>query len=413
MAYCTIIYAVSTSITCMTNPKQHQHKTGHATPNDQDGLAVSVIRNKISAIYGKEPDATEEIIEAETVTGHRSRHQKYMHQLTTSGRSLAEIQTAWHNYYVGLPDKQKHEVWQEFYATHEQARRQTYQSPDTPYPSLPKQQPISSKSADDSAGRHSKPQTADAIKKQVLHKVTARGKLSKKQHIKSLLFGVSLGSIVVLIFLFGFFNERFVAPFITPSKTVSSTPIIIDPGSTQAGPNPEIIVPKINVEIPVVYDVPSIQEADIQAALEHGVVHYPTTPVPGQLGNTVIVGHSSNNIFNQGKYKFAFVLLNKLEIGDMFYLTKDGVRYAYRIYEKRVVAPTDVSVLGPTDKPATATLITCDPPGTTISRLIVVGEQISPDPTKNTRADIQPDLSQPTVVPGNAPSLWQRIRDIF
>ncbi|MCA9333489.1 sortase, partial [Candidatus Saccharibacteria bacterium] len=103
--------------------------------------------------------------------------------------------------------------------------------------------------------------------------------------------------------------------------------------------------------------------------------------------------------------------LNKLETGDLFYLTKDGVRYAYRVYEKRIVSPTDTSVLGPTSKPATATLITCDPPGTSINRLIVVGEQISPDPSQNAASTAQPLNQEPAVIPGNAPSLWSRITD--
>lgn len=364
-----------------------------------DERAVRLIRDKIDSLYGKEPDAKIEAQEAAEAGQHRSKHQKHMYELSTSGKSLAEIQTAWHQYYTGLPDKEKHEVWQEFYEEHDRAK------------SEPVQQTAPPKQDNENKPESPRPQTEAGIKKQLLNSVTARGKLSKKQHIKSLLFGLSMGSIVILIFLFSFFNERFVAPFITPSRSVSSTPIVIDPGLTAVGPEPEVIIPKINVEVPVVYDVASIDEDAIQAALEGGVVHYPTTPDPGQKGNVAIVGHSSNNIFNKGKYKFAFVLLNKLEEGDLFYLTKDGVRYAYKVYEKRVVSPTDTSVLGSATKPATATLITCDPPGTSINRLIVVGEQISPDPNLNAESTAKPSSENPAIVPGNAQSLWSRLVD--
>ena len=221
-----------------------------------------------------------------------------------------------------------------------------------------------------------------------------------------------MGSLVVLVLLFGFFNDRFIAPFITPSRSVSSTPILID-SNTAVGPEPKVIIPKINVEIPVVYDEPSIQEDAIQAALERGVVHYATTPDPGQKGNAVIFGHSSNNLLNQGKYKFAFVLLNRLENGDTFYLNKDGVRYAYRIFEKKIVSPTEIGVLGTTSKPDTATLITCDPPGTSTNRLVVIGEQISPDPTANKASTATNSNNQTTIIPSNAPSLWQRIKEFF
>ena len=383
----------------MSSEPENQHKDNKPT----DERAVRMIRDKIDALYGAEPDARQELLESAQAGKHRSKHQKFMYDLSTSGKSLAEIQTAWHDYYVRLPDNEKHEVWQEFYDDYERTRQKDSQPAQPQHASQPPQK--------EEQASNSKPRTEANVKSQLLDKVTARGKLSKKQHLKSLLFGLSMGSLVILVFLFSFFNERFIAPFVTPSRSVSSTPIVIDPGLTAVGPEPEVIIPKINVEVPVVYDVGSTDEQAIQAALERGVVHYPTTPNPGQKGNSVIVGHSSNNIFNKGKYKFAFVLLNKLETGDLFYLTKDGVRYAYRVYEKRIVSPTDTSVLGPTSKPATATLITCDPPGTSINRLIVVGEQISPDPSQNAASTAQPLNQEPAVIPGNAPSLWSRITD--
>jgi len=148
----------------------------------------------------------------------------------------------------------------------------------------------------------------------------------------------------------------------------------------------------------------------LQNALEDGVVHYADTAMPGEDGNLVIVGHSSNNIFNKGKYKFAFVLLSRLDNGDTFYIQKDGKRYTYQVYKKTIVSPDNVSVLGPADKTATATLITCDPPGTSTNRLVVVGEQISPEVGSNIAASGENTLATSTrVVPGNSPSLWSRL----
>ncbi|MCA9342611.1 sortase, partial [Candidatus Saccharibacteria bacterium] len=107
-------------------------------------------------------------------------------------------------------------------------------------------------------------------------------------------------------------------------------------------------------------------------------------------------------------YKFAFVLLNRLEVDDTFSLTYEGKRYVYKVFDKKVVPPTDVSVLGPSERASTATLITCDPPGTSINRLIIVGEQISPDPASNTASPVHQASTEPQIVPGNAPSLWSR-----
>lgn len=390
---------------------------------NQRDPAVELVRQKIDAIYEHEPDASEEAEEVLAEAKPLSKHQSYMKHLTTSGLSLADIQTKWHEYYSTLPDNEKHEVWQEFYAEHGKNHGAKSKSQSAlVLPSVQEEQPAPPATPTEpvitsQTTRHHKQssQTVAQLKRKLLGPASAKAqrKLTKKQHFQSLLFGAGLGSVVLLVLLFSFFNERFIAPFITPSKQVSSTPIIISGSGDTNDPTPKIIIPKINVEIPVVYDEPSVEENAIQKALERGVVHYATTASPGEKGNTVIFGHSSNNILNSGKYKFAFVLLNKLSEGDTFYLVKDGKRYAYKIYERKIVKPSEVGVLGNTDKTATATLITCDPPGTALNRLVVIGEQISPDPNSNKASTAKTSTDQPTSIPSNAPSLWSRITNLF
>ena len=386
-------------------PDPNQSTSIHGGANGVAGdLAAEVIRQKIQALYGdtpkpdlekKEPNAQLEQAEAQQ-PGHHSKHQKFMSDLSHSGKSLPEIQTTWHQYYVGLPDHEKHQVWQEFYSESAKAKQPGSQAHPTHQP----------------AAKKHVPRTTGQVKKQMLGHVTGRGKLKAKHHIQSIVFGMGIGSFAVMILLFGFFNERIIAPFITPSRTVSNTPIISDTSSPVSGA-PEVIIPKINVEIPVVYSQASVNEADVENSLQDGVVHYATTPSPGEQGNAVFFGHSSNNILNKGKYKFAFVLLNRLQIGDTFTLTKDGKRYVYQIFDRKVVKPTDVSVLGTTSKPDTATLITCDPPGTSLNRLIVVGEQISPSTATNVASTAVQSAAKPAILPSNAPSLWQHITSWF
>jgi sortase A len=388
---------------------KHSFVTGK---DDTQDPALGMIRSKIDNLYKNEPSAKKELEEAKS-TPVRSAHQQYMYDLSRSGKSLAQIQTDWHNYYVNLPDTQKHQVWQEFYAQHDNqnnAERSNDAHKNNPTDNIFNNNQVVA-SYNSRAGKK-KPKTIAGIKNQLSKNPSTRSgkrKLSKKQHLKSILFGLSFGGLTMILMMFGFFNERFIAPFITPSKAVSSTPIIIDPSTTAVGPEPKIIIPKINLEVPVVYDLGSIEEDPIQEALENGVVHYDTTPQPGQEGNVAIVGHSSNNILNRGKYKFAFVLLKQLEVGDTFMLHKDGKRYVYKIYEKKIVKPTDIGVLGPAERPSTATLITCDPPGTSVNRLVVVGEQISPSPDNNGESTAKVIDSEPQLVPGNSPSLWSRL----
>jgi sortase A len=380
----------------------------------QDNPAANLIRHKVEAAYANEPDATEDALDVAEMgpKAIRSRHQQYIYRLTNSGKSLAEIQKDWHDYYAGLTDVEKHEVWREFYSV--QSKSDSYgavQNSMAPVQELQyEEMPISPTQMP-----HKKPKvvktatrTVADLRNYALGNVSSKKQIKPMQHLQSLLFGLGVGSIVVLIFLFSFFNERFIAPFIQPSRNVASSTEVIAT-NTNGGNSPEIIIPKINVEIPVVYDINTIEESAVEKGLERGVVHYANTSNPGQNGNAVIFGHSSNNIFNPGKYKFAFVLLSRLDNGDTFYLQKDGKRYTYQIYKKTIVKPSDVGVLAATDKQATATLITCDPPGTSTNRLVVVGEQISPDPSQNSSPTTQTASAvQPTNIPGNGPTLLSR-----
>jgi sortase A len=380
----------------------------------QDNPAANLIRHKVEAAYANEPDATEDALDVAEMgpKAIRSRHQQYIYRLTNSGKSLAEIQKDWHDYYAGLTDVEKHEVWREFYSV--QSKSDSYgavQNSMAPVQELQyEEMPISPTQMP-----HKKPKvvktatrTVADLRNYALGNVSSKKQIKPMQHLQSLLFGLGVGSIVVLIFLFSFFNERFIAPFIQPSRNLASSTEVIAT-NTNGGNSPEIIIPKINVEIPVVYDVNTIEESAVEKGLERGVVHYANTSNPGQNGNAVIFGHSSNNIFNPGKYKFAFVLLSRLDNGDTFYLQKDGKRYTYQIYKKTIVKPSDVGVLAATDKQATATLITCDPPGTSTNRLVVVGEQISPDPSQNSAPITQTASAvQPANIPGNGPTLLSR-----
>lgn len=424
----------------MQNPQPPQ------TNQEDRNAAVDVIRQKLAAIYADEPSAASEMAEVKQAQVPLSKHQRFMQGLQQSGQSMVEIQNAWHAYYTGLPDSEKHEVWQEFYAANQnRSVFQPQQSPQqyvpaaithattnkpveapvqaTNHPSFGSQKKSAvtadlssdSENPDNSGNNPAKnlPSVAD-IKHKIRSTVNANGKLSAKSHFQSLGFGLATGAVVVFIFLFGFFNQVFITPFIQPSRHANETPVIVDTASAPANGSQEVIIPKINVEIPTDFSVTSSNEADIETALDSGVVHYPTTVLPGQNGNSAFFGHSSNNIFNPGKYKFAFVLLHKLTNGDTFYLTYGGKTYTYEVISHEIVAPTDVGVLGPVQgQAATATLITCDPPGTSINRLVVVGKQINPDPGANANpAAPSPVLATTDVstkLPGNGQSLWSRM----
>lgn len=331
-----------------------------------------------------------------------SDHERYLYGLLQSGFTVAQANSEWQKYYDNLPDDAKAQVWHEYYA-----RLQT------PRPTGVPQQVY-----------HSGPiYRSQHIGDVALtpNKIKLKRFFTPRNQLRSLAVGLASGGLVVVVFSFALFNEAIISPLIRPGQTIDPAPVVNVAGVPE-DPAPKIRIPKINVEIPVVYGLATTDAKQFELALDRGVVHYPTTVLPGQAGNSAFFGHSSNNIFNPGKYKFAFVLLHELLVGDTFYLTYDGRLYTYEMISRRVVKPTEVGVLGPVPgEVATATLITCDPPGTSTNRLVVVGKQISPKPvvapvtppTTPTPAPAPTKTPQmtdkPVVLPGNGPGLLERI----
>ncbi|HSX41127.1 MAG TPA: class D sortase [Candidatus Saccharimonadales bacterium] len=209
----------------------------------------------------------------------------------------------------------------------------------------------------------------------------------------------------------------FKAPiFLTQLSYATQKPPVTAPSnnSTAVGPDPVIDIAKINVHAPIAF-AHSNTESDIQKDLEGGVVHYANTALPGTTGNSVIFGHSSNDWWEPGNYKFVFVLLDKLAVGDTFTINYNSKQYLYKVAEVKVVEPTDLSVLNQTSD-AEVTLITCTPPGTSWKRLIVRANQTTPVTQKS--APVQPEKHG--ILPSNAPGivdslgrLWNSVVNLF
>lgn len=160
------------------------------------------------------------------------------------------------------------------------------------------------------------------------------------------------------------------------AKPAAQTAVV--PTTPEVPPNPVINIPKINVSAPLVFADSNV-EAEFQKDLENGVVHYANTAMPGEVGNSVLFGHSSNDWWEPGNYKFVFVLLDKLVVGDTYTVNYNSRQYVYQVTETKVIEPTDLSVLNSSGVPE-MTLITCTPPGTSWKRLVVRSKQISPAP---------------------------------
>lgn len=149
------------------------------------------------------------------------------------------------------------------------------------------------------------------------------------------------------------------------------------PGDTKS----EVFVhiDKIGVDAPMVWS----QTQDDQKMLkdlENGLSHYYKTAAPGQNGNAIISGHSSNYVWAKGNYNHVFKNLNDLQVGDAVSvktLQRNGriITFKYQISDKFITTPDDERVFADTADP-TLTLSTCWPIGTNLKRVIVKAELV-------------------------------------
>ncbi len=246
-------------------------------------------------------------------------------------------------------------------------------------------------------------------------------KIRKHKHFATIRFAVISFVVFLLLFNSQLIYSQALYLFAKKPAPVNNSTQPTNTASVPAntaevvGPENVIIIPKINVNAPLVF-IDTTNEKDVLRALQDGVVHYYGTANPGDIGNAVFFGHSSNDVWEKGNYKFVFVLLEKLVPGDTYEIHYQSRKYAYQVETTSVVAPTDLSVLNQTSTPY-STLITCTPPGTSWKRFVVKAKQISPQPTapSQTATQSQPTAiqNQNTVLPSAAPNLLEQIQSFF
>lgn len=241
-----------------------------------------------------------------------------------------------------------------------------------------------------------------------------RGSAVKVRRSRHFMPFLAAGLTMALFFFLQYNRILFanVEAYVSPGS-INPANIIVDPNiNIPVSQEPRLIIPKINVDVPVVYDTKPDQASQLKA-MEGGVAWFGINGAnsrPGQVGNTVLSGHSSNDLFDPGNYKFIFARLEQLAQGDTFYVNYLGVRYTYSITKKEVVKPTEVQklVYDTNNKPV-ITLITCVPLGTAQNRLLVTAEQVSPNPSEAKAAPAPSGSNQQAAMPGNSPTFLNRL----
>ncbi len=391
----------------------------HTTPPQDTAThdaAANVVRSQVDAIYnGNTTTPTPQTTPVPQQDPNRPAQQALAEEVSPYERTqtnTAQVQTdQW---------KQYHSAWQDYYQKYYEryyvgqvyhtkqaleAKAHEARQADTAH------QPNLQATTPDEPTALSKDEALYDLRSQLVDKMQTSAKsVRKSRHFIPIAAALS----VVLLFLFLQYNRVLFAnvqAYISPGN-IDPANIIIDPSTVVAvGTEPKLIIPKINVDVPVTYDVTPDHDSQMRA-MENGVAYFGIPGAnsrPGQVGNTVLSGHSSNDIIDQGNYKFIFARLDHLANGDTIFINYESKRYIYTVTKKEVVKPTEVGKLVyPTDKPI-LTLITCTPLGTSLNRLLVTAEQVSPSPQDAAPAPDNTASGESVAIPGNSPTLIQRL----
>lgn len=140
-----------------------------------------------------------------------------------------------------------------------------------------------------------------------------------------------------------------------------------------------IEIPKINVKLPVYHGT----NTDV---LEKGVGHMTKTslPIGGKNTHSVLTGHtglSSARLFTD---------IDKLTVGDVFFINVLDKKLAYKVVKTEVVLPSETEDLRIVQNKDYVTLVTCTPYGKNTHRLFVRGERTDYKEAEKSVQNIQP-----------------------
>lgn len=127
--------------------------------------------------------------------------------------------------------------------------------------------------------------------------------------------------------------------------------------------NTKLIINSIEVE-------GQIYEGVDSHTMNKGFWHFPISNLPGQKGNTVIIGHRYAKL---PPNKDTFFNLDKVKVGDRVEVVQRDNKFTYIVTDTKVVDKNDISVLQDYSD-YRITLITCSPLWTSKQRLVIVGK---------------------------------------
>ncbi len=144
-----------------------------------------------------------------------------------------------------------------------------------------------------------------------------------------------------------------------------------------------IIIPSLGLDVPIVVDESmapvDFAKADFDKELMEWIVKYPTTPAPGEEGNTLFFGHTSYVVWKTNPFGTIFKDLPKLKDSTLIQVLRKWNLYEYKVVDLFIVPPKQVAAQYMTYQNAGGSYITlmwCYPLGTDNKRIMVVAKLI-------------------------------------
>ncbi len=135
----------------------------------------------------------------------------------------------------------------------------------------------------------------------------------------------------------------------------------------------KLSIPRLNLQVPLVW---SADPANFESDLNHGVIHYPGTAMPGETGIMYVSGHSSDYLWKRNPFHSVFATLNRLQAGDDVFIEAYGIdgktyNYRYQVVSSVTLAPNDQTQFIDDSGQKLLNLSTCWPIGTQKDRFVV------------------------------------------
>lgn len=136
-----------------------------------------------------------------------------------------------------------------------------------------------------------------------------------------------------------------------------------------------VVIPKINVNENVVANVDPEKPNEFKKILKKGIAHALGSAYPGQGGTVYLFAHSALYQWDIKSYNAVFYQLKDLQIGDEVNVFYNNRRYFYKVFESKIVKPSEVGFLLE-NQGERLILQTCWPLGSTKERLIVIAKPV-------------------------------------